>query len=113
VKSAAGSVGEETGNQSVHVNKVRHRESDMSGDEIRMRIKEAVSRIAGIAIDQIADDARFVEDLGLDSLSIIESLVVVEHEFRLQPEEEDMGTNVRSIEDAVQLVQGQLVRKAG
>jgi acyl carrier protein len=85
----------------------------MRADEIRLRIKEAVSRIAGISIEEITDDARFVEDLGLDSLSIIESLVVVEQEFRLQPLAEDMETKVASIEDAVQLVQGQLVRKAG
>ena len=85
----------------------------MSIDEIRLRIKEAVSRIAGIAIDRIPDDARFIEDLGLDSLSIIESLVVVEHEFRLQPAQEDLESKVRSIEDAVQLVHGELMRKAG
>ena len=85
----------------------------MSADEIRLRIKEAVSRIAGIAVDRIPDHARFIEDLGLDSLSIIESLVVVEQEFRLQPQEEDLEARVRSIEDAVQLVQGQLMRKAG
>jgi acyl carrier protein len=89
------------------------RENVMSANEIRLRIKEAVSRIAGIAVDRIADDARFIEDLGLDSLSIIESLVVVEHEFRLQPEQEDLEVKVRSVEDAVQLVQTQLMRKAG
>jgi acyl carrier protein len=85
----------------------------MNTDLIRLRIKEAVSRIAGISVEKIPDDARFVEDLGLDSLSIIESLVVVEHEFRLQPQQEDMETRVKSIEDAVQLVQSQLIRKAG
>src|SRR5262249_14961323 len=84
-----------------------HRESAMSADEIRYRIKEAVSRIAGISVDRISDDARFTEDLGLDSLSIIESLVVVEHEFRLQPQQEDMETRVKCIEDAVQLVQSE------
>jgi acyl carrier protein len=85
----------------------------MSEHDIRIRIKEAVSRIAGIDIARIADDARFVEDLGLDSLSVIESLVVVEHELRLQPRDEDMEVKVRSIEDAVHLVQSQLMRKAG
>jgi acyl carrier protein len=85
----------------------------MSNDQIRVRIKEAVSRIAGIAIELIPDDARFIEDLGLDSLAIIESLVDVEHEFRLQPEQDDLEVKVRSIEDAVQLVQSQLMRKAG
>jgi|SwirhisoilCB2_FD_contig_31_23063818_length_392_multi_4_in_0_out_0_1 acyl carrier protein len=85
----------------------------MSTDELRLRIKEAVSRIAGIAVDLIPDDARLVEDLGLDSLAIIESLVYVEHEFRIQPEQEDLEAKVRSIDDAVQLLQTQLMRKAG
>jgi acyl carrier protein len=80
---------------------------------MRLRVKEAVSRIARIAIDRIADDARFVEDLGLDSLSIIESLLVVENEFRLQAAVEDVESRVRSIDDAVRLVQAQLSRKAG
>ena len=52
----------------------------MSADENRLRIEEAVSLIAGIAVARIPDDARFIEDLGLDSLSIIASLVVG-HEF--------------------------------
>ena len=74
---------------------------------------EEIGVISGIAIDRIRDDARFVEDLGLDSLSIIESLVAVEQEFRLQAEAEDVEAQVHSVEDAVQLVEGQLRRKAG
>ena len=77
----------------------------MSSDEIRLRIKEAISEIAGIAIERIRDDARFIEDLGLDSLAIIESLVVVEHDLRLQPSDGDMEVKVDCVEDAVQLVQ--------
>jgi hypothetical protein len=49
--------------------------------EIQLRIERAVSPIAKIAVDRISDDARFIEDLGLDTPSIIES-VVVGHEFR-------------------------------
>jgi acyl carrier protein len=85
----------------------------MSSDEIRLRIKEAISEIAGIAIERIPDDARFIEDLGLDSLAIIESLVVVEHDLRLQPSDGDSEVKVHCVEDAVQLVQVQLRRKAG
>ena len=85
----------------------------MSSDEIRLLIKQAISEIAGIAIERIPDDARFIEDLGLDSLAIIESLVVVEHDLRLQPSDGDMEVKVHIIEDAVQLVQVQLRRKAG
>jgi acyl carrier protein len=85
----------------------------MSTDEIRLLIKQAVSRVANIDIEGISDDARFVEDLNLDSLSVIESLVIVEHELRVQAQQEDVETPVRSIEDAVRLVQSELSRKAG
>src|SRR4051812_21290114 len=91
----------------------RNREVVMHVDHIRLRVKEAVSLISGIAIDRISDDARLVEDLGLDSLSIIESLVVVEREFRLDPQGEDVDIQIRSIEEAVRLVEVQLRRKAG
>ncbi len=85
----------------------------MNTDHIRLRVKEAVSLVSGITIDKIADDARFAEDLGLDSLSVIESLVVVEREFRLQPKGEDVEVQIKSIDEAVRLVQVQLSRKAG
>jgi acyl carrier protein len=85
----------------------------MNTDDIRLQVKKAVSLVSGITIDRISDDARFVEDLGLDSLSIIESLVVVEREFRLNPQGEDMEVQIKSIEEAVRLVQVQLLRKAG
>jgi hypothetical protein len=48
----------------------------MSADEIRLRIEEASGLVAGIAVDRASDDAWFIEDLRLDSLSIIESLVL-------------------------------------
>ena len=85
----------------------------MNTNDIRLRVKEAVSLVSGITIDRISDDARFVEDLGLDSLSVIESLVVVEREFRLSPQREDVEVQIESIEEAVRLVQVQLSRKAG
>jgi hypothetical protein len=44
---------------------------------IEVRIKKAVSRVCGIAIDQIEAHHRFVEDRGLDWSAIIESLVDV------------------------------------
>jgi acyl carrier protein len=85
----------------------------MNTNEIRVLIKQAISRVTGIAVEGIADDARFVEDLGLDSLSVIESLVLVEHELRITAQQEDGEAEVRSIEDAVQLVRLELTRKAG
>ena len=83
----------------------------MSESIVRKRLKEAISRISGIPIDQVQDDSRFIEDLGLDPLAIIESIVDVEHEFGLQPLTEDLQTMVQSVDDAVQLFERQLMRR--
>lgn len=48
----------------------------MIADEIRLRIEQSVSLIAGDAVDPISDDAGVIEDVCLDAQSIIESLVV-------------------------------------
>ena len=77
----------------------------METEQIRQRIKHAISRIAGVDIANVADNARFVEDLGLDSLSIIESFVAVERDFRLQALPEDIESRIRSVNDAVVFVQ--------
>jgi hypothetical protein len=39
----------------------------MNDEHIRYHIRKAVSMVSGITIDRISDDARFDEDLGMDS----------------------------------------------
>ena len=71
--------------------------------EIRAKIKEIISNVANIDPAEIADDASFVEDLQLDSLSLLEIGVDVDYEFKLGvPEEELQG--LRTVQDSVNLV---------
>jgi hypothetical protein len=53
-------------------NSIAGRKNDMSADGIRLRIEEAVSLVADFAVDPIADGARFIEDLELDSRPMLE-----------------------------------------
>lgn len=83
----------------------------MQVEEIRMRIKKVVANVANLTLDDIPDDASYVEDLGLDSLSALEVMVDVDYEFQYKfPEEEAQG--VHTIEDTVQLVQRHLAALA-
>jgi acyl carrier protein len=83
----------------------------MQTEEIRSKIKKIVANVANLSLDDISDDASYIEDLGLDSLSALEVMVDVDYEFQYKfPEEEAQG--VHTIEDTVQLVQRHLVAPA-
>ncbi len=83
----------------------------MDVEEIRTRIKEIISNVTGIDPQQIGDDASYVDDLQLDSLSLLEIGVDVDYEFKLGVPEERLG-EIRTVDDAVALVQEVLAAKA-
>ena len=80
-------------------------------EEIRARIKDVISNVTSIDPKEIGDHASFVEDLQLDSLSLLEIGVDVDYEFKLGVPEEKLG-ELRTVHDAVVLVQTVLADKA-
>jgi len=72
--------------------------------EIRTSIKASISNVTGIDVNEIRDDSSYVDDLGLDSLSILEIVVDVEAKFDIDAPEEELRA-IRTIEDTVRLVQ--------
>ncbi len=84
---------------------------EITTQEIRTRIKQIVSNVTNIAVEDIADNASYRDDLALDSLSLLEIAVDVDYEFKLGlPEEEMQG--IQTVEDAVTLVRQRLEDKA-
>jgi acyl carrier protein len=67
------------------------------------KVKTIVANITGVPLETIEDSAAFVDDLGLDSLAILEIVVDVEKEFKIRANDEELK-NVRSIEDSVALI---------
>ena len=75
----------------------------MDIQEIRSTIKKSISQVTGIDPSTISDSASYEQDLGLDSLSILEIAVSVESQFQFQATDEEL-TSIRTIEDTVNLV---------
>jgi acyl carrier protein len=67
------------------------------------KVKTIVANITGVPLESIEDSATFVDDLGLDSLAILEIVVDVEKEFKIRASDEELQS-VRSIEDSVGLI---------
>jgi len=78
----------------------------MTADDVRMTVKKSVVSVMGTPIDAttIPDAASYKEDLGLDSLAILEIAVEVERVFEIEVPEEELA-EIRTIEDTVAVVQ--------
>jgi acyl carrier protein len=79
----------------------------MDIDNIRATVKQSISKVTAIPQEKIADSASYVDDLGLDSLSILEIAVDVETHFKFQASDEELSS-VRTVADTVELVRKRL-----
>jgi acyl carrier protein len=75
----------------------------MNKEEILTKVKAVVAEKLNVGEDQVTEDAKFVEDLGADSLDQVELIMALEDEFALKiPEEEaEKLTTVGSAVDYV------------
>ncbi|MCP5053262.1 MAG: acyl carrier protein [bacterium] len=61
----------------------------MTKDEIVAKVKSVVADKLNVGEDQVTEAAKFVEDLGADSLDQVELIMALEDDFDLKiPEEE-------------------------
>ena len=61
----------------------------MKKEEVMTRLKEIITDRLDVEEDQIVPEATFVEDLGADSLDIVELIMGIEEEFDIEIPDED------------------------
>lgn len=61
----------------------------MKKEEVVARLKEIIMDRLDVEDDQIVLEASFVEDLGADSLDIVELIMGIEEEFDIEIPDED------------------------
>ncbi|MEL7059376.1 MAG: phosphopantetheine-binding protein [Acidobacteriota bacterium] len=75
----------------------------MQASEIQAKIKEIIGNVANLDPSAIADNARFIDDLSLDSLAMMEIGVDMDYAFKLGLPDESFQ-ELRSVDEAVALV---------
>ena len=75
--------------------------------EIQERVIQIISDKLALDPDQITPDSRFNEDLGADSLDVVELLMALEDEFGLTIDEEE-AENIVTVRDVVRYIQENL-----
>lgn len=67
------------------------------------KIKNIISEQLGIDADEISIDSSFVDDLGADSLDIVELIMALETEFDLEIPDED-AEKISTVNDVVEYI---------
>ena len=75
-----------------------------STEEIRTDLAEIVNDIAGVSADDVQLDKSFVDDLDVDSLSMVEIIYACEETFNISIPDED-SKSLKSVGDAVSYIE--------
>ena len=71
---------------------------------ILSQIKEVVSQQLAVDASEIKEDSAFVEDLGADSLALVEMVMAFEETFNIEIPEAD-SSKIQTVSDAVAYIQ--------
>ena len=72
-------------------------------EEIRADLAEIVEEVAGVDADQVQLDKSFVDDLDVDSLSMVEVVVAAEERFDVKIPDDDVK-NLKTVGDAADYI---------
>jgi acyl carrier protein len=75
----------------------------MTTGNVEQKVKGIIAEQLGVAEDEIKTTSSFIEDLGADSLDIVELVMAMEEEFEVEiPDEE--AENIKCVQDAINYV---------
>jgi acyl carrier protein len=72
--------------------------------DIAEKVKEIVSQQLDVEIAEVKPEAQFIEDLGADSLAIVELVLAFEEQFEIDIPDEDTE-KIATVGDAIKYIQ--------
>jgi acyl carrier protein len=78
--------------------------------EIADKVKSIVAEQLGVKIEEVKEEAKFIDDLGADSLDTVELVMALEEEFGAEiPDEE--AEKLATVGDAVTYIEGKATKQ--
>lgn len=75
----------------------------MAENNLETRVQSIIAEQLGVAENEVRADSKFIDDLGADSLDIVELVMAMEEEFQMEiPDEE--AENIRTVGDAIKYI---------
>ena len=76
----------------------------MEHDEIFEKVKAVVADQLGVEETEVTEDASFIDDLGADSLGLVELVLAFEEAFEIDIPDEDTE-KIRTVQDAIDYIE--------
>jgi len=72
--------------------------------EIESKVKDIIVEQLNVTPDQVSTDAKFIDDLGADSLDTVELVMAFEEEFDIEVPDEE-AEKLQSVQDVISYVE--------
>ena len=76
----------------------------MADKTIEQRVKDIIVEQLGVKADQVTADAKFIEDLGADSLDTVELVMALGEGFSCEEPDQD-AEKLRSVGDVIKYIE--------
>jgi acyl carrier protein len=75
----------------------------MADQDITAKVKSIITEQLDVDEDEIKPESTFIDDLGADSLGLVELLLAFEDEFKIEIPDEDTE-KIRTVQDAINYI---------
>ena len=81
-------------------------------DNLVQEVKQILSKLTGLEVEEISDNADVINDLGIDSLKIIEIATEIERTYKVAVKDSEL-VKLRTVKDAANFLRELIARKNG
>ena len=71
---------------------------------VEEKVKSLIAQQLNIPVEKVVDNAKLIEDLGADSLDIVEMLMTLEEEFGINIPDEETA-NMKTVQEIVKVIE--------
>lgn len=72
-------------------------------ESVEARVKEIICEQLGVSEEEVIPGASFIEDLGADSLDLVELVMALEEEYEVEISDED-AEKIRTVQDVLNYI---------
>lgn len=81
----------------------------MAAEDTTRRVKDLIAESLGVNPTEVLPDASFIDDLGADSLDIVELVMAIEKEFDIEIPDED-AEKISTVRDAIDYISNKVTK---